>query len=117
MLSSMIDHQIKIEKIEELEQFKNKINDMIITHEVRINNSIEDINKMKEKYDKTIVDNLTMPSYINANNQFKNIGEYILLKEEEKTILYHLIMLNYNAFPKKYGIIIFILLIEKFQVF
>ena len=83
MLTSMIDHQIKIEKIVELEQFKNKINDMIITHEIRINNSIDDINTMKAKYDKTIIDNLTLPSFINTNNQFKNIGEYIIYNINE----------------------------------
>ena len=77
ILTSIIDHQLKLDKIEEFETFKNKINDMIITHEIRINNSIEDINEMKAKYDKAINENLTLPSFFNSTSQFKNIGEYI----------------------------------------
>ena len=38
MFNSINEQQIKLEKVFEFETFKNKINDMIITHELRINN-------------------------------------------------------------------------------
>ena len=71
--SQKIDHQ----KLIDLEGFKKKVDAMLITHEIRINNNIQDIVKIQNKYDKTISDNLILSGYIGAGCQFKNIGEYI----------------------------------------
>lgn len=71
--SQQLDHK----KILEFEVFKNKADAMLITHEVRINNSIQDLMKFQGKYDKAIMDNLLLPGFIGPSCQFKNIGEYI----------------------------------------
>ena len=71
------NQQLDHKKIQELEIFKNKVDSMLITHELRINNNINDIIKFQTKYDKIIVDNLLLPGYIGPSCQFRNLGEYI----------------------------------------
>lgn len=68
-----IDHQ----KMDELQVFKNKVESMLITHEIRINNNIQDLLKSQSKYDKIIIDNLLLPGYIGPSCQYRNLGEYI----------------------------------------
>ena len=68
-----IDHQ----KMSELQAFKNKVESMLITHEIRINNNIQDLLKSQSKYDKIIIDNLLLPGYIGPSCQYRNLGEYI----------------------------------------
>ena len=77
MVSSLASQKIKLEKITELEIFKNKVDDMLITHEVRIKNSIEDIERMKTKYDKIVTDNLYVSGFIGNSCQFRNVSEYL----------------------------------------
>ena len=74
----MTDYNIKIDKIPILEQFKNKVDSMIITHEIRINNALDEIASIKLKYDKAIINNLLVPGFIGPSCQFKNMGEYIM---------------------------------------
>ena len=68
-----IDHQ----KMSELQAFKNKVESMLITHDIRINNNIQDLLKSQSKYDKIIIDNLLLPGYIGPSCQYRNLGEYI----------------------------------------
>ena len=86
MVSSLALQKIKLEKITELEIFKNKVDDMLITHEVRIKNSIEDIERMKTKYDKIVTDNLYVSGFIGNSCQFRNVSEYLSynISEESK---------------------------------
>ena len=51
-------------KISELESFKNKVNDMLITHEIRINNNIKDISNFTTKYEKIISENIFVPGFV-----------------------------------------------------
>ena len=77
ILNTIVEQKMKFEKIDEFEMFKKKIDDMIITHEIRINNSLNEIGKMKTKYDKIFTDNLTISGYVGPACQYKSIGEYI----------------------------------------
>ena len=70
-------------KVNELESFKNKVNDMLITHEVRINNNIKEISNISNKYEKMIADNLYIPGYIGPACQYKNLSEYITYNMSE----------------------------------
>ena len=72
--SQKLDH----EKLLEFEVFKNKVDSMLITHELRINNNIQDLVKFQSKYDKIILDNLLVPGYIGPSCKFSNMGHYIL---------------------------------------
>ena len=83
MIESVVSEKINIEKLHALENFKNKADGMLISHEIRINNHNKDINNMKTKYDKAMIDNLTVPGFIGPSCQYKNIGEYILENRNE----------------------------------
>ena len=77
MVISIVSQKLKLEKISELENFKNKIDDMIITHEIRIKNNLDEICRIKLKYDKIISENLYVPGFIGSSCQFKNLSEYL----------------------------------------
>ena len=77
----------QIDKISDIETFKNKADSMLITHEIRINNSLNDIEKMKTKYDKLFTDNIFIPGYVGQSSQFHNLSEYNLYNINEMTKL------------------------------
>ena len=52
LIDSYAEILVKLEKFKELDIFKKKIEDKIITHEIRINNIMKDLNDSKFKYDK-----------------------------------------------------------------
>ena len=62
----------KLEKIPDYEISINKLNDQIITHEIRIKNLSDDFLKATQKYDKIYLDNLELPGYIGPYAKFKN---------------------------------------------
>ena len=77
MVLSVVSQKIKCEKIAELETFKNKVDGMLITHEVRINTSLDEIEKMKTKYDKITSDNLLLPGFVGPSCQFQTMANYV----------------------------------------
>ena len=77
MISKMVSQQLKLDKISELENFKNKVDSMLITHEVRIKNSLDEIEKMKTRYDKILSENLYVPGFVGTSCQYRNLSEYI----------------------------------------
>ena len=77
MVIKLVTQKLKLEKISELENFKNKVDDMIITHEIRIKNILDDISRIKLRYDKIVSDNLYVPGFIGNACQFKNLSEYL----------------------------------------
>ena len=83
----LVPHKVKIEKIVELENFKNKFNDMLITHEVRIKNNFDEITKLRLRYDKLISENFYVPGYIGHACQFKNLSDYLSFNINEVTKL------------------------------
>ena len=78
IIESVVAEKINCEKIQILENFKNKADGILITHEIRINKMNKDIDDMKTRYDKIIIENLYVPGYVGPACQFKNIGEYII---------------------------------------
>lgn len=68
-----LDH----DKIIDLEIFKNKTDSILISHEIRLKNNYDDINKFQGKYDKIIIDNLLVPGFLGPSCQFRNLGEFI----------------------------------------
>ena len=83
LITSLITKNVNAEKISSLEKFRNKVDSILITHEIRINNNIEQINSIKAKYDKAIMENLMVPGYVGPSCQFKNIGEFIIYNISE----------------------------------
>ena len=69
--------KLQIEKISDLLNFKNKVNDMLIAHEVRIKNNCDTLTKFQLRYDKIISDNLYLPGYIGTACQYKTLADYL----------------------------------------
>ena len=68
---------VKLDKFNEIDVFKKKSESQIITHDIRINNLMEELKELKFKYDKIIIDNLTVPGFIGPQAQYKTLGDYI----------------------------------------
>ena len=83
MVISLVSQNLKLEKITELEKFKQKADAQMITHELRIKNNLEEISAMKLKYDKIISENLYVSGFIGSTCQFKNVSEYLLYNINE----------------------------------
>ena len=77
MVVSVIDSKLKLDKITELEKFKSKVEGMVLTHDLRIKNNMDDILQMKLKYDRIISDNLYVSGFIGPTCQFKTLSEYL----------------------------------------
>ena len=83
-LSDSISSQVvNLDKIKEFDNFRNKIDNIIITHEIRINNNREDIKNMEFKYDKEISENLKVPGFVGPSCKFKNISNYLSFNIDE----------------------------------
>ena len=78
LMELMTNKNIYLEKIPMLEQFKNKVDGMLITHEIRINNNINELSSMRNKYDSDILENSLVSGYVGPSCQYKNVGEFIL---------------------------------------
>ena len=78
LIDNITSKQFSMEKVTQLESFKNKTDSMLITHEIRINNNMEEISSLRTKYDRALIDNLLVPGYIGPSCQYKNIGDFII---------------------------------------
>ena len=77
-LSTQItETKVSTQHIPSLQLFQTQASNQIMTHEIRINTLINDLNKAKIKYDKIFIDNLTVPGYIGEYSQFKTLRNYI----------------------------------------
>ncbi len=68
---------IILDKIDDIESFKKKAEAQLITHDIRLNNTIKDLADSKYKYDKIFIDNLTLPGFIGPQSQYKTLSDYI----------------------------------------
>ena len=86
ILSSQASLNNKIDKFTNFENFINKTNDQLITHEIRINNLSSDFIKSTQKYDKIYLDNLELPGYIGKFAKFKNCQAFFdnIIREIDK---------------------------------
>ena len=77
LIDNYSTEKIKDSKLNELEAFKNKVNDMLLTHEIRINNNTKDLSNFTNKYEKIITENILVPGFVGPSCQFKTLSEYI----------------------------------------
>ena len=82
--------QSKLEKLSTLDNFVNKANDKLLSHEIRINCLREDLSKNVQKYDKIYLDNLEVPGYIGRCSKYPNCKIFFteLIKEIDKLNTY-----------------------------
>ena len=77
MFESITLQKLKLDKVADMSSFKNRIDPMITTHEIRINSIMNEIFSFKSRYEKIIIDNLTVPGYIGPSSQYKSLSEYL----------------------------------------
>ena len=77
LLELVTNQKLNLEKINELENFKNKTEGNITIHDIKIKNMLTEIEKIKSKYDKIIYDNMMVPGYIGQGCRYKTLSEYI----------------------------------------
>ena len=86
LITSITSQNFYSEKITDLENFRKKTENMIITHEIRINNSIKEIKDINFKFGKEISENLNVSGFIGPSCKYKTIGNYLStnIKESER---------------------------------
>ena len=77
LIDSLAKINVKLDQYNEFESFKKKAEYQLITHEIRINNTMSDLKESKYKYDKIFIDNLSVPGFIGPQAKYKTIGEYL----------------------------------------
>ena len=77
LLDNTLSQKYFLEKIENLDKQSSKLNDTLLAHEIRISKNIDEINSLRTKYDKIILDNLLIPGQIGPSCVFKNLGQYL----------------------------------------
>ena len=71
------ENRIKIEKIDNLLKFESKTKDILMTQDIKLTSVSKDIESMKLKYDKFLIDNLTVPGFIGDYCKYHSIREYL----------------------------------------
>ena len=77
LTSNLSEYKFKLDKVDQFSSFQNKANDLLITHDIRINSMMSELSSAKIKYDKIFIDNLTVPGYIGEYSQYKTLREYL----------------------------------------
>ena len=80
----------KLDKLNTYDNFMNKTNDKLVSHDIRINCIREDLTKNVQKYDKIYLDNLEVPGYIGRCSKYPNCKIFFteLIKEIDKLNTY-----------------------------
>ena len=83
LLGLITNQNFNYEKFEELEEFKLKAEQNLLTHEIKIKNIIQELEKLKIRYDKILNDNLIVPGYVGPGSQHKNLADYVIYQINE----------------------------------
>ena len=78
MIESITNQKLHFEKINKLEKETNKMDQNLITHEVRINNILNEISKMASTYDKLISSNLVISGYIGPGCPYRSLADFVI---------------------------------------
>ena len=77
LLDSIASQNIYFDKINDFDNFRKKTESMVITHEIRINNSMKDIKDIQFKLGKEISENFNVPGFIGPSCKYRNISNYL----------------------------------------
>ena len=88
VVKTMPDINYKLSKIEQIEKFDVRTEHKMTSFEVRIQTILEQIEKIKTKYDKIVLDNLIVSGHIGgAHSQYANLSEYLLTNINDVSLL------------------------------
>ena len=66
----------RLDRLNGYESFTLRTTDQLVSHEIRITNATNELNKAIQKYDKIYVDNLLLPGYIGEYCKYKNVPAF-----------------------------------------
>ena len=88
IVKTLPDINFKLSKIEQIEKFNARTEHKMASFEVRISTILEQIEKIKTKYDKIILDNLFVSGHIGGEHcQYNNLSEYLLTNINDVNLL------------------------------
>ena len=74
---NILSQKYYFEKLDNHDKIITKINDTLLAHEIKLSKISEEINSLRTKYDKAILDNLLLPGQIGPSCQYKNLSQYL----------------------------------------
>ena len=87
-MKTLPDINFKLTKIDQIEKFNVKTDHKMSSFEVRISSILEQLEKMKTKYDKIVVDNLLVSGHIGGSRcPYANLSEYLLSNINDVNLL------------------------------
>ena len=87
VMNSIPNINFNISKINEIEKFDMKVDNRLTSHDIRITTILTEIEKIKTKYDKIILDNLYVPGHVGGRCKFSNLSEYLLCNINDVSLL------------------------------
>ena len=87
VMKSIPDIHFQISKINQLEKFDLRVDNRLSSHDLRITTILSEIEKIKTKYDKIVLDNLYIPGHVGSHCKFQNLSEYLLFNVNEVSLL------------------------------
>ena len=83
LISQMAERKYDNDRVEELLKMRNKFSDQIIENQSRISIIDKTLEKALFKYDKIILDNLSVPGLIGVGSKFKNCSVFFKFLDNE----------------------------------
>ena len=83
LIEFITNQNFNYEKFTDLQDFKIKADGELMTHDIKIKKIIEELEKLKLRYDKILNDNLIVPGYVGPGGQHKNLAEYVIYQINE----------------------------------
>ena len=87
VLSSIPNMNFNISKINQIEKFDLRVENRLSSHDLRITTILSEIEKIKTKYDKIVLDNLYIPGHVGSHCKFQNLSDYLLFNVNEVSLL------------------------------
>ena len=87
VMKSIPDINFHISKINQLEKSDLKADNRLSSHDLRITTILSEIEKIKTKYDKIVLDNLYIPGHVGSHCKFPNLSDYLLFNVNEVSLL------------------------------
>ena len=77
MYDTILEQKVYIEKIKNLTDFKSKTETRLLSFDIKLSNFFSELVSFKSRYDKIIIDNLTIPGVIGVSCKYNTIADYI----------------------------------------
>ena len=77
IIETITNQKIFLDKLKDIEAFKIKADDIILSQDLKLKNNTSEITYLKNRYETIIKENLLVPGYIGNSCQYKNLSEYL----------------------------------------